>query len=242
MKIEEADRLLAEGRIDQSGWNEIVGASTTPTTQVTVGAGESEFQKQQGKRRSDVISKSEDELASLQEQMDVLSVMEEYVNTPGLYTGPGETLFKLKNIQTQLFGSSPELAKANNAAAVFRSFSNQLALQAATKLKGQMSDRDVEFIKNTVPTLTNTPEQNKELIRIYKKLLNRKQQMERLKIEFLASGGKLYQWPEYQQEFVESNPLFGRANTEVAGETGRTPQQFNLRREDENILDRIINF
>ncbi len=88
------------------------------------------------------------------------------------------------------------------------------------------SNADRDFVEKQVPTLGNTPEGNKGIIRIQKALLKRKQEMAQLAREYAtdqqAKGERFSQagFEEIARKFAEENPLFGTATAPAAPAAG----------------------
>lgn len=75
---------------------------------------------------------------------------------------------------------------------LIRSIQSRLAPQMRATGSGASSDRDVEMFLNSLPNLMQTPEGNKKIVENYRKILDRKQQEERImRNHYRQNGGTL---------------------------------------------------
>jgi hypothetical protein len=95
-----------------------------------------------------------------------------------------------------------------------RQLSNEMALQmrnpaGGAGMPGALSDRDLTFLKETVPGLANTPGGNKTMVETSKRLAKREIEVAKLAREYRAKRGTLDEgfFAELEQ-FSAANPLF----------------------------------
>lgn len=86
--------------------------------------------------------------------------------------------------------------------------SNKLALLQKEGMTGPMSDRDIMFLQQQVPRLGNTVEGNRILIRVARRVAERKIQLARLAEEYLATHSTLdNEWFRFKRQWIEQNPM-----------------------------------
>ena len=187
--------------------------SLKPETQITIGA-EKEEQKGLGKYRAEQYATIQDESLKAETQNQMLDVMQEAFSDPNVYTGKGAEFISDAKKTAAALGF--ELKGLTNTQKI-ESFSNQLALKARGKdMPGAMSEADREFLKNIVPGLKKTREGNLELIRINKKLNQRKIDIARLQEDYLSKYGSLKGFNQAKREFIRNNPLFNKENKSIS--------------------------
>jgi hypothetical protein len=116
-----------------------------------------------------------------------------------------------------------------NETQAFQALTNQLALQmrnpsTGAGMPGAMSDRDREFLLQTVPNLLNTPGGNKQIIAFARVLAKRSQQIAALARDYRRrNGGKMDDnFIDELEQWSASNPLFNQ------GESGQGGGDINL--------------
>jgi hypothetical protein len=186
-----------------------------PTTEIKMGVGETEEQKAWGKKRIEAHYKRKGEARQAEGQLMTLNELENLISSPETYVGAGAGAIKdIKRI-AGFFGFEP---KGTTNAEVIESLSNQMALkmrnpESGFGMPGSISDRDVKFLKATVPGLTKTKEGNLELIRILRKLQERKIEISDLESQYLEQNDTLKGFEKVRREFVKDNPMFGEQET-----------------------------
>lgn len=104
----------------------------------------------------------------------------------------------------------PNLGAAQAAQAV----ANELALQTRNPsggagMPGSLSDKDLGFLRETVPGLAKTPQGNKLMIETHRRLAQRDQQVAKMAREYRKKHGSLDEgFYEQLQAFADANPLF----------------------------------
>lgn len=121
----------------------------------------------------------------------------------------------------QALGINPAIAGLNPdqiaSAETARTLSNQLVLEKSGQMKGQLSNRDVVFLEQSVPSIANTPEGNRRMVDIAIKLNNRLIKKAQMQAAFIRKHGRLNpqkakSFDEEFKEFNERNPLFPQAS------------------------------
>lgn len=141
-----------------------------------------------------------------------LNLMENLTKDPNFYSGFGGDVALRAN--QALVGLGVKDQKAASAAETFRALGNQTVLDAAGgSLGNQISNGDREYINATTANLANTPEGNRELIGIRRKLATRQQETARLARDYATShGGRIDAgFDDFLSDWVEKHPLFPQA-------------------------------
>lgn len=145
-------------------------------TNVTVNNGQnnSEFAKQQGKNMANRYDDYQKAGVAALAQLGIINNMKNAVNSPSVYQGTGgNAVNTLKRAMSSVGFNVNGLSDA----AIIESGKSQL-MGALRKdlMPGPMSDRDIEFLVNIVPSLGKTPEQNKAILTLFEKLYQRQAQ------------------------------------------------------------------
>lgn len=91
---------------------------------------------------------------------------------------------------------------------VFEALANSVVLDASQMMSGALSNADMAFLQNTVPTLTQSKEGRKELISIMRKASQRKIDYAKAARKFRKENG-YFDENEFRDEFdAENKPLF----------------------------------
>lgn len=75
-------------------------------------------------------------------------------------------------------------------------------------LTGNTSERDVAFLKATVPNLANTPEANMAIATILLAKQRRAADLAALQADYIWQNGTLEGWNDYQRQYIEETPFF----------------------------------
>ena len=106
--------------------------------------------------------------------VDKLSRLEQMTNDSGFWANIGGL------VGPTAAGFSDKAEDAATKKQVFDSIASNLVLDAASALKGALSDKDIAFLKETVPKFGNTPEANKQIINNIRGYLNARRAQEGL--------------------------------------------------------------
>jgi len=92
----------------------------------------------------------------------------------------------------------------------FAAISNELVLDKSQQMSGALSNADMDFLRNTAPTLTQSREGRGQMLDYAERLANREREYAKQAQKFRKDNGYFSQ-SEFQQEFdqwAEENPLF----------------------------------
>ena len=190
---------------------------------VTVGAGETEFDKTLGKADATAYDEIVKSGVSASTGMSTLDAMESAMADPNFYSGTGSGFVEgLRRAAVSMGVADPGSVTSMES---FNSLAKGAALAAmGGSLGAGFSNADRDFVEKQVPTLGNTPEGNREIIRIQKALLKRKQELAGLARQYAteqAANGKRFDqagFEEIARKYAEENPLFGA--TALGGASG----------------------
>lgn len=90
---------------------------------------------------------------------------------------------------------------------LFKAISNQLALKMKEGMTGPMSDRDIIFLQEQVPRIGNTPEGNKLLIEVLRRVSQRQIDLADLMDGYAEERGGLTGWRAYRSRWLRENPM-----------------------------------
>ncbi len=182
--------------------------SRAGATKVNVGAEESSYAKEIGKQNAQWRGQIRDQAYAAQDALNALNVMEYTMNQPGFYSGAGgEQVAALRRFGAAL-GMDIEGIDSMEA---FNAQSKSLALAAMGGSLGTgFSNADRDFVLDQVPGLGVTPEGNRMLIEIQRRLNGRKIEIAQLADEYIAeNNGQLDTgFDAVMRRHAENNPLF----------------------------------
>jgi hypothetical protein len=203
-----------------------IAGSTRVNTNV-INKPESEYDKAVAKDYADVFTGLQKSGRNAPRTLGTLNAMEGYLNDPNFHSGfGGETALRVNQGLTALGIKDSKAASATEA---FRALGNQTVIDAAGGSLGTaVSNGDRDFIAQTAPNLANTPEGNRELIGMRKKLAQREIDASKFAREYAAkNGGRLdAKFDDALAQWAEANPLFkgqaprGAPSQGRAGQTG----------------------
>ena len=130
----------------------------------------------------------------------------------GLQTG--KLTPAMTNVKATLESLGISIDDKLGAAQAVEAISNELALQGRSTaggagMPGAMSDKDREFLVNTVPGLSKTPEGNRLLIETNRRLAKRDQDIAKLARDYRRQHKQLDEgFYDELQRFSDANPLF----------------------------------
>lgn len=196
------------------------GKITSPGGQtVNVNPAERSYDAARGKQDADRFGEIQTAGRSAQTQIATLNLMERLTNDQNFYSGTGaQTALQVKRFMTGL-------GMAEGAAAspmeLFQALSNKVTLAGiGGSLGTAISNADRDFIQQINPNLANTPEGNRQLIRIARSLAQREQQIAQMAREYQRrNGGRLDSgFDEEMQRWADANPLFPQAQGQTSGQ------------------------
>ncbi|HET8700869.1 MAG TPA: hypothetical protein VFL97_04290 [Nitrococcus sp.] len=157
-----------------------------------------------GKRFLDI----QDAAQSAQRTLDGLDVMEQAMSDPNFYSGSGADYINgLKRLGASI-GINPDSVSS---AETFNAMAKQAALDSMGGSLGTgFSNADRDFVTDQVPSLSNTPEGNRKLIAIQRKLNLRKQQIaQQARLYASQHDGRIDSgFDDALAQWAEANPLF----------------------------------
>lgn len=167
-----------------------------------------------GKRFLDI----QDSAQSAQRTLDGLDVMEQAMSDPNFYSGSGEQYVTgLKRLAAAV-GINPDSVSSNE---TFNALAKQAALDSMGGSLGTgFSNADRDFVTDQVPSLSNTPEGNRKLIAIQRKLNERKQQIaQQARLYASQHDGRIDAgFDDALTQWAEANPLFPADAKKGAGD------------------------
>lgn len=181
----------------------VVGASGTT---VNVG-GEKSYDSEMGKSYAKKFQDFQDADGNARKMQNTLNVMEAAMSSPGFYSGAAsrEVLLAQRALKGLGFDVKPQ---ANE---LFDKMSNEFVVnKLGGSLGNGVSNADVSFINGTVANRTNTPEGNKAIIGIARKLAERESQIAKMSRDYAKkNNGRIDAgFDEEVASFAEKNPLF----------------------------------
>jgi hypothetical protein len=138
-----------------------------------------------------------------------LDLMENLTKNPNFYSGAGgEAVTALKRAASNFGITTPDNASANE---VFGALGNKLVLDSAGGSLGTgFSNADRDFLQKTVPTLGTTPEGNRALIGVMRKVYGRQQEVAQLARNYAKNNkGRIDAgFDQALAEWTNQHPLF----------------------------------
>ena len=112
---------------------------------------------------------------------------------------------------------------------VYEKLANTLVLDKSQQMSGALSNADMTFLQNTVPSLNTSKEGRKMTFEIGRKLAKREMQVAKLATEFRKQNGGKFDSGEFQlylDEWKEQNRLFDKESAaQPVQQTQQAPQQ-----------------
>lgn len=204
-----ASERIGRQNADTSRMNALKPSS--PMVSINQGNVESEFSKGLGKIQAKQVERYVDEADNARGQISTLSRMQQLMNEPGFKSGAiapaGLAVGKL----FADFGIEVDGVPSQEA---FNALSNQLALQirnpdSGMGLPGATSDRDLRFLKDSVPTISKSEEGNAKILEIATRMQRRKMEVAELVTQYAYEKGSLLGFETFLQQWAEQNPMFG---------------------------------
>lgn len=191
-----------DGKYVQAG-----GGGVNVTT--TLPASETAYDKAMGESIAKMRAQLLTDANSAPARLGTLSLMEQALNQPGFYSGAGADIVgPLKSFATGLGITDPSGISSME---TFSAAAKQMTLD---KMGGSLgvgvSNADVGFLTSTVPNLSATPQGNKVLIEVQRRLANRQIELNRLAEKYANEhGGRIDEgFSSVATEYADRNPLF----------------------------------
>jgi hypothetical protein len=200
-------------------WKTSLKKAGATNVKTSVSMGENEYQKKLGAADADAFVGYQKAGRGATSALTSLDVLERASQDPNFYSGAGAERFALPLKQVSAaFGGDPNAAASME---TFRAVSSKNALDSmGGSLGAGFSNADRDFVLNQVPTLGNTPEGNKQLIDVNRKIERRKIDVAKLARDYASkNNGRLDAGFEgVLANYADKNPLFkGNAAPAPAG-------------------------
>lgn len=202
---------------EREQFGEFMETQRSPGTTVNVG--------EQSPREKVLMGLDEAELedarsaaASARSTIDTLDQMENLLDE-GVETGALEEMVMPFREAAAGFGINVEGLSQQQ---VFRALQNELTLGVTQSMSGQLSNKELDFAGQVVPSLSNTVEGNRRLIQIARRIAERKQDVATAKRRYFRENGTLEGFDEtVLPEIVDGNLFEGISDTPPEGDGGQ---------------------
>ena len=175
--------------------------------------------------RNKAFAKRADEIDTAEQAafktLNSLNQMENLIQDPSFYSGFGaDQLRAIKSAAVALGGDPNQVSSMEQ----FNTLSKQAALDTMGGSLGTgFSNADRDFVVEQVPYLGNTPEGNKAVIAINRKMQERKIQIAKMAREYEVQNGRIdARFMQELAQWAEANPLFAGMAAPPQGGTGKT--------------------
>lgn len=198
-------------------------------TNVNIDRGETKYDEEMGKQFAQLNKEIIDGAADGRRKIAVLSRLEGILSDPNVYTGAGANLVLQAKRMAKAMGfdvgdlSGPEAINA---------ISNQFALElrnpsGGAGMPGALSDKDREFLQQSVPGLERTPGANRIIIDYMRRMAQRSVEVDQLRRDYIRENKRLDEgFYDRLAEWSAANPLFTPADeAAVAQALGAGPRQ-----------------
>ena len=183
--------------------------ASRPDTQVTIdNKQDTEIAKLSAKDYQNLIGRA----ASANKELATISTLENLSDKAFSGAGAGALLQGAKVLKQ--LGVETEGLKETE---VYEKLANTLVLDKSQQMSGALSNADMTFLQNTVPSLNTSKEGRKLTFEISRKLAEREKQVARLATEFRRNNQGAFDMGEFQaylDEWKEANPLFEKEAAE----------------------------
>jgi len=201
---------------------------SAPQTQIIMGSERAE-QQELGKIRAKKYESVQEKASMAESQNQILDTMSEAFQDPDAYFGIGaEAVTKAKQLG-EAIGLDTKGLKAEG---IVQAFGNRLAMQIRNPkgdegLTGSTSDKDLAFLKNSVPSNIKTKEQNLALIDIIKEVNNKKIELAQFQEQYLEDNGSLKGFEQARKKYLDIHPVFSQKKKEEYKErlSGKTQEK-----------------
>lgn len=174
-----------------------------PDTQVTIdNKQDTEIAKLSAKDYQNLLSRA----AAANKEIATIGTLESLSDKAFSGTGAGALLSAAKLLNQ--FGIETAGMKETE---VYEKLANTLVLDKSQQMSGALSNADMTFLQNTVPSLNTSKEGRRLTFEISKKLAEREKQVAKLATEFRRNNKGAFDMGEFQaylDEWKEANPLF----------------------------------
>jgi hypothetical protein len=164
------------------------------------------------KKAVERLDENQNAIGDINTRVNKLNELESYVDNPNVYQGfAGGAVAGLKNI-AKSFGMDTESMGVDETQA-FRALSNQFSLsirnpKAGEGLPGNLSDKDLSFLKESSASLDNTPEANRKIIHFMRKIEEKNKIMKTEEANYIKEHRTIEGLAEHMEEFRNSVNMF----------------------------------
>jgi hypothetical protein len=207
----DTEQLRAAGRPVPTFGDWKAALKKAGATNVNVNTGEKAYDTKVAGAYGDMFVEFQKAGRNAAGQKGTLDLMENLTKDPNFYSGAGgEAALKANQALVGLGIKDPKATSANE---TFQALGNKLVLDAAGGSLGPaISNADRDYIGATVPNLTKTPEGNRELIGMQRKLVKRQEEVAALARMYANDKGRLDPgFDDLLAKWTEKNPLFKSA-------------------------------
>lgn len=139
--------------------------------------------------------------------LNSLGVMESLLQE-GMPTGRLEAATTgLRGLGVSLGLMNEEESRSLSQQQLFQAFGNRLALSQKDGMPGPLSDNDIKFLKEMVPSLANTVEGNRLMIEVLRRFEQRKIQMADLAEQYVQEKGNTIGLRRHINSWATANPM-----------------------------------
>ena len=205
-------------------------AASKTTVNNSVNTGERAYDQAMGKELADLnvgIIKGASSARNTQANIDRL---DQLLSDPSVYQGTGgEKVLQAKRLAKSMGFDVGDVGGAEAVQAI----SNHLALQARNPaggagMPGAMSDSDREYLKAMQPGLEKTPEGNKQIIDVSRKLNQRAIDVEKFRQGYIREHGRLNEgFYAALNDWSEKTPMFPKQQRSPASQRGQAQPTLN---------------
>jgi hypothetical protein len=169
--------------------------------------GETEYDKERGKSFAAKMKEFETQGAAARRSLYAMDAMEEAMQAPGFYSGIGA------NAVTNAKRLAVSLGMDADGIADMEAFNSQAKAAALDAMGGSLgagfSNADRDFVEHQVAGLGNTPDGNRKIIEIQRKLQQRKIDIMLMAQDYERQHGRLNKgFSAELNQWAEENPLF----------------------------------
>ena len=197
----------------------VQGKTGIPLEQKLEEATKLKFAEESSKQGAQILANYNKEAQSAAGQEATLDQMSKLLDE-GIPTGPiSGRVIGLKALASDL-GMPVDTEKLAGQEG-FRALGNQLALrlrnpESGFGLTGSTSDRDLTFLKDSVPGIVKTEAGNRMVIKMSKQIIEQKKRIARVAEAYAERNGSMMGWNDYLSNWKEENPIFSSSDMEEA--------------------------
>jgi hypothetical protein len=175
--------------------------------QKEAGVPEKAYDSEMGKKLAGEQTEIQKQGFNASSQIAQLNKMEQLLDTPGFRTGTGAAYQLGLQKAWAAVGGDP---KAPASAEAFTAIANKSVIEDLGGLGTAISNADRDYVSSAIATNDKTPEGNRQIIQVKRKLLERKLEMSKLARDYAKEhGGRLdVGFYEVAAEYADKNPLF----------------------------------